>query len=197
MSLRSSAEILGLPTRLITQWANVDEAFLDVTTAIKGALRKRDPRLRQLRRHRLAARLFAPRRAARRIFDQAICGLRSVSVIAIRIGFFMKRLSIWPNSSRIRWPNCRSVMPTSMANFRRIDANRFTAVAYRDGEAVARCSIFLGDRSGFAHGIAYSHDTSSGTTAFNENLSSKVMTRHSICIPLGWPISAAVRRQVS
>ena len=55
--------------------------------------------------------------------------------------------------------------------FRRIDADRFTAVAYRDGEAIARCSIFLGDRSGYSNGIAYSHDTSSGVTGYNENLS--------------------------
>jgi hypothetical protein len=55
--------------------------------------------------------------------------------------------------------------------FRRIDANRFTALAYRDGDAVARCSVFLGDWAGSTSGIAYSHNDSASPSSFNENLS--------------------------
>lgn len=33
-------------------------------------------------------------------------------------------------------------------DFRRVDANHFTASIYRNGQAVSRCTIFLGDRSG-------------------------------------------------
>lgn len=59
--------------------------------------------------------------------------------------------------------------PGIRGRFKRLDANTFTAVAYRDGEAVARCKITLGGMLG--NGIAYSNDDSSPFNSFNENLS--------------------------
>ena len=61
--------------------------------------------------------------------------------------------------------------PGIEGRFRRIDANCFTAVVYRDGDAMARCSIALGSVSGFMSGITYSHNDSASTTSFNESLS--------------------------
>jgi hypothetical protein len=56
-------------------------------------------------------------------------------------------------------------------NFRRIDANHFTASAYRHGKEVTRCKIWLGDRRGFVGGIAYSTDLGHGDNSYNESLS--------------------------
>jgi len=56
-------------------------------------------------------------------------------------------------------------------NFRRIDANHFTAQVYRNGKELSRCKIWLGDRSGFVGGIAYSADLSHGDNSYNESLS--------------------------
>jgi hypothetical protein len=53
--------------------------------------------------------------------------------------------------------------------FKRVDGNTFTAVAYRDGDAIARCKITLGGMLG--NGIAYSNDNNSPFNSFNENLS--------------------------
>jgi hypothetical protein len=53
--------------------------------------------------------------------------------------------------------------------FRRIDANRFSAVIYKNGSAVSRCTIFMGDRH-FASGIAYSASEMAGSNSFNEML---------------------------
>lgn len=54
------------------------------------------------------------------------------------------------------------------ATFRRIDANRFSTIIYRDGQSIARCAIFMGDRP-FVSGIAYlSSDMS--TNGYNEAL---------------------------
>jgi hypothetical protein len=61
--------------------------------------------------------------------------------------------------------------PGIEGRFRRIDANRFTVVVYRDGDAIARCSIALGSGSGFMSGITYSNSDSASTTSFNESLS--------------------------
>jgi TIR domain len=155
----------------ITQWANVDEAFLDVTTAIKGALRKRDPTP-------ATAKAAPARGTSVRATTGGSADIRSSNLrVAKRFGDRDKDRFLHEAFEYMAKFFENSLAELSKRNadidgqFRRIDANRFTAVAYRDGEAVARCSIFLGDRSGFAHGIAYSHDTSSGTTAFNENLS--------------------------
>jgi hypothetical protein len=54
--------------------------------------------------------------------------------------------------------------------FRRIDANTFTAGAYRNGQLVARCRIFLGSPIA-ERGIAYSHDDTGRSNSFNESFS--------------------------
>ena len=54
-------------------------------------------------------------------------------------------------------------------DFRRIDADRFTASVYRDGQAIARCTVFLGSHP-FVGGIAYSASETSANNAFNEIL---------------------------
>ena len=63
--------------------------------------------------------------------------------------------------------------PGIETNFRRIDANHFTAVAYRHGKELSRCRIWLGSRRGFVGGIAYSTDLSHGDNSYNESLSVK------------------------
>lgn len=52
---------------------------------------------------------------------------------------------------------------------RRIDANRFMAVVYRDGAAVARCKIVRGGMLGY--GISFSANDRADDNSFNENLS--------------------------
>ncbi|MDE8761395.1 MULTISPECIES: toll/interleukin-1 receptor domain-containing protein [Rhizobium] len=55
-------------------------------------------------------------------------------------------------------------------DFRRIDANRFTASAYRGGRALSRCTVFVGGSRGFIDGIAYSEGEISSSNSFNEML---------------------------
>lgn len=52
--------------------------------------------------------------------------------------------------------------------FRRLDANRFSAVVYRNGKALSRCTVFMGGQH--FGGIAYSMTEDAGTNSFNENL---------------------------
>lgn len=54
--------------------------------------------------------------------------------------------------------------------FRRIDANRFSSAIYRDGRAIARCTVFMGGGH-FTSGIAYSANETNDSNSFNENLS--------------------------
>jgi hypothetical protein len=154
----------------ITQWSDIDAAFLDVTTAIKGALRKHQGD----RANASPASAEAPTSsAAPSRSDVRSSNLRVAKRFTDRDkdrfmhDAFEYVAKFFENSlAEISERN-----PGIDGQFRRIDANRFTAVAYRDGDAVARCSIFLGDRGGLSGGIAYSHDISGATNSFNESLS--------------------------
>jgi hypothetical protein len=60
--------------------------------------------------------------------------------------------------------------PGIEGSFRRVDANRFTASIYRAGQAVARCTIFIGS-SMLGDGIAFAHGETNSSNSLNENLS--------------------------
>jgi hypothetical protein len=55
-------------------------------------------------------------------------------------------------------------------HFRRIDANRFTASAYRNGKALSRCTVFMGGDSGFSRGIAFAQGETTQSNSHNEML---------------------------
>ena len=128
----------------ITQWPDRDEACLDVTRAIKTALKKRGEQ-------------------------------RTAATAAV----------IPPGSGP----------PGIDADFRRIDANRFTSVAYRDGEAAARCTVFLGDR-GFG-GIGYSSNDSGATNSYNESLHVENDDQALYLRPMGMRLSGGDKAKLS
>ena len=72
--------------------------------------------------------------------------------------------------------------------FRRIDANRFTAVIYRDGEAVSRCKITLGGMFGRSIGFSYTDEV--GDNSFNENLSVEADDQHLFLRSMGMAMHA-------
>lgn len=61
--------------------------------------------------------------------------------------------------------------PSIEGKFRRVDANRFTAVVYIDGRAAARCTVFMGGERNFSNGIAYSASDTTDSNSFNEMMS--------------------------
>lgn len=153
----------------ITQWPDLDAAFLDVTTAIKGAVKKRgaSPAKNTIREPN--ATFSSPAGAAP---NPRSSNLRIAKHFTERdkdqflhdtFEFIAKFFENSLNELAVR--NCGIE-----GRFRRIDANRFTAVAYRDGNALAKCSVVLGSNSGLMAGISYSNNDSASTTSFNENL---------------------------
>jgi hypothetical protein len=59
--------------------------------------------------------------------------------------------------------------PGIETSFRRIDANRFSAKVYKNGQTVSRCTVFVGDRF-VSGGIAYSSSETTESNSYNENL---------------------------
>lgn len=68
--------------------------------------------------------------------------------------------------------------------FRRIDADRFSSIVYRDGEPVARTTIFSGNDN-YANGIAYSSGDSGRTNSFNELLTAMADDQMMYFQPMG------------
>jgi len=58
--------------------------------------------------------------------------------------------------------------------FRRLDANRFTATLYREGEKIAGCTVFTGTGHFGASGIAYSGTDDGETNSMNEDLTVEI-----------------------
>lgn len=56
-------------------------------------------------------------------------------------------------------------------DLRQIDANRFTASAYRDGRALSRCTVYIGSDHGSSRGIAYSDGEIMSSNSYSEMLS--------------------------
>ena len=83
------------------------------------------------------------------------------------------RLSIWRNYFEGSLEELERRNPEVQTDFRRIDANRFTATAYVSGSETCHCSIRLGGRSSFSGGIACSFGRSfvENDNSMNESLS--------------------------
>jgi hypothetical protein len=153
----------------ITQWPDLDAAFLDVTQAIKGALKARG-----------APRAATPKAEAAAPASAAPGG-SSVRSSNLRVtkrftdhdkdAFLHEAFEFIARYFEGSLSELSRRNPDIKGQFRKVDANRFTAVAYRDGEAVAHCAIRLGHRSGLMSRITYSNSGDADGTSYNESLS--------------------------
>jgi len=154
----------------ITQWPDIDAAMLDVTTAIKAALKGVGGTPRSAR--------VSSKPSTDRPRGDSSATIRSSNLrVAKKFTDRDKEQFLHEAFEYMAKFFDNSMAELSRRNsgidgkFRRIDANRFTAVAYRDGKALSRCAIFLDGRFGGASGIAYSHNESGETGSYNERLS--------------------------
>jgi TIR domain len=167
----------------ITQWPDIDAAFLDVTQAIKRALAARGATRPPAATAKPAAKTpaAAPQvqarssnlRVAKRFTDHDKDEFQHDAFEFIA-RYFESSLAELSRRN-----------PDIKAHFRRIDANRFTAAAYRDGQLVTRCAVRLGHRSGMLSGITYSHSGDADGGSYNESLSVESDDQSLYLQPLG------------
>jgi len=148
-------KLLATPTdgKPITMWPNIDQAFLDVVTAIKNALK-------DLGKTMKGSAQKPPTTAGRSTSSESIrsSNLRVTKQFTdldkdrFRHDGFEYIAKFFENSLE------ELVRRNSglQQSFRRIDANRFTAAAYRDGEKVCRGSASLGGGTMGSGSIEYS-----------------------------------------
>lgn len=153
----------------ITLWPDRDQAFLEVAKAIRRAVEKLEPRSlsSQPRQSvqvlgRLKTESPVPRSSNLRLAKQ----FTERDKDQFRIDSFEFIARYFQNSlSELQGRN-----DGIEGVFRRVDGNRFTASIYRNGKALARCTIFLG--GGFTgNGIAFVHGETDSNNTLNESLS--------------------------
>jgi hypothetical protein len=176
--------LLATPTdgKPITKFADLDDAFLEVTKAIRAALAARGRTRSQPKgassERTVSAGLAAPagprssNLRLKRCFTEADKDRFLDESFEFMARFFENSLSELEKRN-----------PGIETTFKRIDAHQFTAVAYRDGNAQARCRIFIG--RAFSGGIAYSANDLGLGDSYNENISVEADEQSLFLRPLG------------
>lgn len=171
-----AAPIDGRP---VTKWPDPDDAFLDITKAIRAAAMTNGdhnttpgihPRPRST-----AASILGPRSSNLRI--RKTFNDRDRDRFLNDAFEFMARF--FENSSN----ELEARNAGLEVAFRRIDANRFTASIYQAGENVARCKIWLGGIG--AQGIAFSYNANPDDNSLNETMSVEAGEQALLLRPLG------------
>ncbi|MGH8020091.1 MAG: type ISP restriction/modification enzyme [Opitutaceae bacterium] len=151
----------------ITKWPDRDEAFLDVVKQIRAALPKTAGRSRPDAAHQSAPHLVSTLRSSnlrlRKQFSEADQDRFLDEAFEFMARYFEGSLA-----------ELQQRNPDIETRFKRIDAQTFTAVIYRQGKSEARCAIHYGGNSGFGGGITFSRDESSRGNSFNEAVSVEV-----------------------
>lgn len=151
----------GLP---VTKWANTDEAFLDIVSAIKKAVRARGSEP-QVERWESPTEV---RPTSKPVIRSSNLRVRKEFSDYDKDSFQREGFDYIANFFENSLTELVERNPGLNKEFRRVDANRFTAAVYEQGKKVCRGSIHMGGMMG---GIAYSHDENAAMNSLNESLS--------------------------
>ena len=162
--------------KAVTQWPDRDVAFTEVAKAIKEAAARIDGRSQAPAPSRGPA--HAPTATAPPLFNMAPSnGPARSSNLRVAQQFTERDKDRFRHETfeyiasffALSLDELAKRNPGIEGDFRRIDANRFIAVVYRHGKAVARCTVFVG--SGFfGNGIAYAATETTESNSCNETL---------------------------
>jgi hypothetical protein len=154
----------------VTQWPDIDEAFLQVAKAVREAAR-RVPGTAEPAPQRRAKPKAPDRTAPAKAAGPRSSNLRLAKTFTQRdkdrfqTDTFEYIARFFENSLAelgARNPGVEGV-------FRRVDANRFFAAVYHNGNDVARATIYTGG-NGFAQGINYVQGETMQSNTMNESL---------------------------
>jgi hypothetical protein len=162
-------KLMATPTdgRPITQWPDKDQAFLEVANAIKDAAKRikpaEAPTIARIPASEVSppASVVGPRTSNLRLAKEF--SDRDKDRFKHEVFDFMAKFF---ENSMTELEARNSGIET---NFRRIDADRFTAGIYKNGKASARCTVFMGGGS-FVGGISYVAAETTESNTYNENV---------------------------
>lgn len=149
--------------RPIKSWPDLDEAFLDVVKMIRAALPAGAPA--SVASRPSPAMAEAPATALPRSSNLR---LKKSFTEVDRDRFLDEAFAFMAKFFEGSLAELQARNDGIETAFKRIDANRFTAVVYQGGKAVSRCSVVHGHMLG--NGISYSANDRAATNSYNENL---------------------------
>jgi hypothetical protein len=174
-------KLLASPTdgRPVTKWTDPDDAFLDITKAIRAAAGVNDSAIDPAKTPKTAPRSIpgdaGPRSSnlrMRKTFTERDHDRFLDEAFEFMARFFENSLNeLEARNSGIE------------VTFKRLDARRFTASIYRSGASLARCQIRLGGLG--ADGIAFSYNANPDDNSLNESLSVQASEQALFLRPLG------------
>lgn len=188
------AKMLLTPTdgKPVTKWPNQDEAFLDVVKQINAALGATAPPPPAVLPPRAAN---SPMEAMEQVFGPRSSNLRVRKSFtdADRDRFMDEAFDFIARYFEGSLKELGQRQKGIETKFTRVDPHGFTAVIYRDGKAVSRCSIRHGATTAFGGGITYSHDDKASRNSYNEIVNLAVGEQSLGLEPMG--MAFAMRRQ--
>lgn len=163
----------------IKAWPDIDEAFLDVVQRIKEVLsdQRRAPVFSAIpvptpKESIIADRPRSGNLTIRKGFKEADKEDFLVSSYGYISAYFQNSLAELEERN-----------PELSTRFRKTDETRFTAVIYRNGDAIGRCKISLGGM--FGHSIGFSYNDQAADNSYNESLSVEADDQHLFLRPMG------------
>jgi TIR domain len=159
-------KLVAAPTdgKPIVSWPDLNAAFLDVVQKIRAALPRGTV---QPTRATGTPRPAEPRAAERP--RSSNLRLKKTFTEADREHFLDEAFTFMAQFFEASLDELRKRHDGIETKFRRVDANRFTSVIYRNGKAISRCKIVLGGM--FGTGISYSHTDSIDDGSYSDSLS--------------------------
>lgn len=164
-------KLLAAPTdgKPVTRWPDRDEAFLDVVKHMRSALAETGAQSKPTApgatrsNSTITARTSGPRSSNLRV--------RQHFTDADKDRFLDEAFEFMGLFFENSLTELQDRNPGVEGRFKRIDAQSFSAVIYKDGKEVSRCAIRHGTSRGFGGGITYSQDERTMANSYNESLS--------------------------
>lgn len=136
----------------VTKWPDRDEAFLDITRSIRRAVEGRTTK--QAQPSRVSSGTESPVAIRRQGPRSSNLRLRKEFTEHDQDSFLDEAFEFIANFFENSLQEVKARNPGHETRFKCLDANKFTAAIYRDGNALSRCQIRLGGP--FGKGITYS-----------------------------------------
>lgn len=154
----------------VKSWPDIDEGFLDVVRQIKAALPTQSA---ASSKHISAAQ--GSMQISNRPRSANLTIKKSFSE-ADKDAFLEDSYVYIANYFENSLQELQARNPSLATRFRKVDANHFTAVIYKDGAAVSRCKIMLGGM--FGRSITFSFNDQASDNSCNESLSVQADDSH-------------------
>lgn len=154
----------------VKSWPDIDEGFLDVVRQIKAALPTQSA---ASSKHISAVQGSMPISNRPRSANLTIKkNFSEADKDAFLEDSYVYIANYFDNSLQ----ELQARNPSLVTRFRKVDANHFTAVIYKDGAAASRCKIMLGGM--FGRSITFSFNDQASDNSCNESLSVQADDSH-------------------